>query len=66
MTQNTQPSNARSLAHPQEIKLVNPDGTLTDEGLRLSLNPLTKAQREALNAQALNQEVYGASAQAHR
>lgn len=48
--------------HSQAIVLVNPDGTLTDEGLRLSLSRLTPAQREVLSAQALEQEVYGSSA----
>lgn len=44
----------------REIKLVENDGTLTDEGIKIHLDPtLTPAQREALRAQALRQEVYG-------
>lgn len=49
--------------HQNEVQLVNLDGTLTDDGLRLGLDKkLSSAQREAMREQRLRQEVFGTKA----
>lgn len=51
--------------HPNAVRLVKQDGTLTDEGLRLGVMvgdpqlPSYDKRMEALKDQALRQEVYG-------
>ena len=52
------------MTHSAEVILVNKDGTLTDEGMKIFLEgKLSPAQREALKEQALRQEVYGTQRQ---
>lgn len=45
--------------HPQGVPLVDGDGAMSAESIKLMMEAPTQAHRDALKEQALRQEMYG-------